>query len=92
MLWSLGGLFAIFGALVCLAGALISRFDTISLEDGIYFAFVTALTIGFGDITPTTRASRVLTVLLALLGVFFTGIAVAIAVHALSIALKAGAI
>jgi hypothetical protein len=33
-----------------------------TLSDTLYFAFVTVATVGFGDITPTTRGGRVATV------------------------------
>ena len=49
-----------------------------SLTDSVYFAFVTAFTIGYGDIVPTTAAGKVLAVVLSILGMVFLGIVVAI--------------
>ncbi len=42
--------------------------------DSLYFAFVTGLTIGYGDLAPTTPLSKVFTILYALLaiGLFVT--------------------
>lgn len=51
--------------------------------DSIYFGFVTALTIGYGDFVPTTLGARILSILLGMLGFIFTGILAAVAVHAL---------
>ncbi|MCG8585192.1 MAG: potassium channel family protein [Pirellulales bacterium] len=76
---------------MALAGSLIARFDRIPLEDAIYFAFIAAFTVGFGDVTPRTRIARCITVFLALIGVILTGISVAVAVRALDLALMLAA-
>lgn len=39
-----------------------------SLEDGIWLAFVTAATVGYGDVVPSTTASRIFSVFVVLLG------------------------
>ncbi len=39
-----------------------------SFDDGLWLAFTTAATIGYGDIVPTTTASRVLAVLVVVVG------------------------
>ena len=49
--------------------------------DALYWSFITATTVGYGDIRPSYRTSRVLSVLIALTGLVFTGIIVAIAVR-----------
>ncbi len=89
LLNELSGVFAIFVVLIAAAGVLISRFDGMPLEDAIYFAFITAFTVGFGDLTPRSRGARVITVFLALFGVIIVGVIVAVAVHALDTVLKA---
>ena len=88
LLYELGGVFVLFAAIICLAGVLISRFDALPLSDAIYFAFITAFTVGFGDVTPKSRGARIVTVVLAFLGVILVGIAVAVAVHALEMAME----
>lgn len=40
----------------------------ITLSDGLWLAFTTAATVGYGDIVPSTHASRVFSVLVVLLG------------------------
>ena len=84
----LAGLFLILGVFIVLAGTLIARFDKISIADGIYFACITCLTVGFGDIVPKTGATKVIAVILAILGLIVFGIVVAVAVHALDTALE----
>jgi voltage-gated potassium channel len=39
-----------------------------SLADGLWLAFTTAATVGFGDVVPSTHASRAFSVIVVLLG------------------------
>lgn len=39
-----------------------------TLQDGLWLAFTTAATVGYGDTVPTTEAGRVFAVLVVLLG------------------------
>jgi len=83
LMYELAGLFAGLGIVIFVGAVLLARLEDVSLEDAIYFAMVTALTVGFGDIAPRTRGGRVVTILLAFLGVVVLGIFVAIAGQAL---------
>lgn len=40
----------------------------LTLSDGLWLAFTTAATVGYGDIVPSTHASRAFSVLVVLLG------------------------
>lgn len=40
----------------------------ITLSDGLWLAFTTAATVGYGDIVPSTHASRIFAVIVVLLG------------------------
>jgi hypothetical protein len=71
-------------------GLLIGVLENWSVGDALYFTFVTGLTIGYGDIVPRQALTRVLTMGIALLGVFFTGLIAGIAVYALRMALIQG--
>ena len=44
---------------------------------------ITGLTVGYGDVVPTTILSRVVSVLVGLIGLIFFGILVAVATRAL---------
>ncbi len=46
-----------------------------------YFCAITALTIGYGDVVPTTDTGRVVAVLLGMQGVLITGLVTAAAVY-----------
>lgn len=87
LLAEFGEVLLVLAIIIVVAGILIARFDGISNEDGIYFAFVTALTIGFGDLVPRSRGARIVSILLAVIGLIMIGIVVAVSVHALDLAL-----
>ena len=55
-----------------------------SLADSVYFAFVSGLTIGYGDLAPKTLLTRVLAVMIGICGVLLTALVAAIAVKALN--------
>lgn len=69
-------------ALVILGGVLISQVEGKPISESIYFACITGLTIGYGDITPTTTLGRIISVAIGLIGIVFTGITVAVATRA----------
>lgn len=56
-------LFAIYLATALLVSVLFALFEQRGLMDGLWWAFVTGLTIGYGDIYPVTAAGQVLTVI-----------------------------
>lgn len=57
--------------------------ESISLADSLYLSFITAFTIGYGDIAPVTITGRVLSIFIGLLGIIFTGLVVAVSTRAL---------
>lgn len=58
------------------------------VSESLYFAFITAVPIGFGDIVPATSLGRVLSVGIGLVGMLFVGLIIAIAVRALTDTIK----
>ena len=79
-----------FGLLVWLVvnAAAIAYFEKIPFAEALYFAFVTGLTIGYGDISPVTPIGRVVAVLTGLVGILMTGLIAALAVYALKETMK----
>ena len=53
-----------------------------TLSDSIYYGFVTATTVGYGDFRPTRPASKAMAIIIAYLGLIQIGIIVALAVQA----------
>jgi Ion channel len=74
---------------VALLGLLAGRKEGWSRFDSVYWSFVTATTVGYGDIRPVKRASRIIAVVIALFGLTLTGILIAVGVHAATLALAA---
>ncbi len=71
-----------------LLGALaIAKVEGIDVGSSIYFALITALTIGYGDITPTTVIGKILSVLIGVVGVMVLGLVVAVITRALMLSM-----
>jgi hypothetical protein len=78
----LSGLIALMVAL----GLVVGMREGWSLQESIYFAFVSGLTIGYGDLAPKTLLARALAILIGVCGVLFTALLAAIAVKAINAA------
>ena len=74
---------------ITLIGQIVGRKEGWHRVDSFYWAFITATTIGYGDIRPTKRSSKLLSIFIGFAGLTFSGILVAVAVHAATIALAA---
>jgi len=74
---------------ITLLGQAVGKKEAWSRFDSFYWSFITATTVGYGDIRPTNRGSRALAIFIAFLGLILTGIVIAIAVHAGEKALNA---
>jgi len=61
-----------------------------SVHESIYFAFVSGLTIGYGDLAPKLLLARVLAIFIGICGVLVTALVAAIAVKALTAASECG--
>ena len=68
-------------------GLWIGRRESWSCSEALYFAFITATTVGYGDFHPSHSKSRFAAILIAFIGVLFTGIIVAVGLHALQISI-----
>jgi len=63
-------------------GVIVGLIEGWSVQDSIYFAFVSGLTIGYGDLAPKTLITRALAVAIGLCGILLTALVAAIAVQA----------
>jgi len=76
----LSGLLAVIAAL----GLVIGLIEGWSTHESIYFAFVSGLTIGYGDFSPSGFTTRALAIVIGLCGVLLTALVAAVTVKALS--------
>ena len=74
--------------LISLVGLWMARLETLSIADGLYFAWITATTVGYGDISPTSGLSQFVAIFDALLGITLTGIIVSIALSAAKLSIQ----
>ena len=74
--------------LIVINGWAISYVEKLPFGDALYFAFITGLTIGYGDIVVKTPVGRVLAVLIGFIGILFSGLIVAAALRAVGESLK----
>jgi hypothetical protein len=74
-------------AVIVALGVAIGWLEGWSLHESIYFAFVSGLTIGYGDFAPESALTRALAVVIGFCGVLVTGLVAAVAVKALTAAL-----
>jgi hypothetical protein len=64
-------------------GIIIGALEGWSMSESIYFAFVTGLTVGYGDLVPKSLLTRVLAILVGFCGILLTSLVAAVAVKAL---------
>lgn len=67
--------------IIAVLGSLLGRLEGWSKFDALYHAFIAATTVGYGDFHPQRKRSKLLAIAIALVGILFTGILVAIALH-----------
>ena len=75
-------------AVMVVLGLIIAWREGWSIGAGIYFAFVSGLTIGYGDLAPKHPMTRTLAIIIGAHGILLTGLVAAIAVQALEQATK----
>ena len=72
--------------LIAALGLVVGLLERWSVHESIYFAFVSGLPIGYGDLAPKSLLTRALAILIGVCGVLLTALVAAIAVKALTAA------
>ena len=67
-------------------GAIVGVIEGWGVGQGVYFAFITGLTIGYGDLAPQQALTRFLAVAIGFSGILLTGLVAALAVKAIQAA------
>ena len=81
--WRIKSVILALVAVVVAGAAAITLVEKMPFADTLYFAVVTGLTIGYGDIVPQTPGGRLVALLIGFVGILFTGLMVAVLVFAL---------
>jgi len=69
---------------VFILGQIIGRIESWNRFDAFYWSFITAFTVNYGDIIPIKKGSKIISMFIALIGIIFTGIIVAITIVAVT--------
>jgi hypothetical protein len=88
-LWIVAPMLLSLAAAVTLLGQIVGKKEGWTRFDSFYWSFITATTVGYGDLHPIKKGSKIISVVIALVGFTLTGIFVAVAVHSATIALSA---
>ena len=81
-IWHVKSVILALVALIMAGAVAITLIEKMPFADTLYFAFVTGLTIGYGDIVMKTPGGRLIALLIGLVGILFTGLMVAVLVYA----------
>ena len=64
-------------------GAIVGVLEGWGIGQGVYFAYITGLTIGYGDLAPRQPLTQLLAIVIGFSGVLLTGLVAALAVKAI---------
>lgn len=69
--------------IMVVTGFVVGELEGWPAGDGIYFAFISGLTIGYGDLAPHHAVSRTLAVMIGFVGILLMGLVTAVGVRSL---------
>ena len=73
---------------IIVLGQIVCHIEKWNKFDGLYWSFITATTVGYGDIRPLKKVSKALSVLIAFVGLMLTGIMIAVSLNTATIAFE----
>jgi voltage-gated potassium channel len=89
VLWLTKSIYAVLFGFIVLGGYVIGRVEGFPFGEGFYFAMITGLTIGYGDVTVVTTVGRAIAIALGFVGIILTGMMVSASVLAVQKAWQA---
>lgn len=75
-------------SVIALLGLITGIREGWNIVDSLYYAFITAFTIGYGDLSPTYPLTKIIAIVIGVFGFLFTGVLVAIAVESVRYTLQ----
>lgn len=75
-----------FLVIIIICGQFAGRKEGWSPMNTLYWTFITATTVGYGDMRPSQRRSKILSLIIAFAGLMLTGILVAVALSSANFA------
>ncbi len=67
---------------ILVLGLIVGRIENWKRSKAIYWSFITATTVGYGDVRPTRGLARFISVVIAVLGLILFGIIISVSVAA----------
>ena len=74
--------------MIVILGQWVGKQEAWNRLDALYFSFITATTVGYGDFRPASRCGKLLAIAIAFVGLLLTGIVVAIGLKAATVAFQ----
>ncbi len=84
-LYLAGPLLLFFVCVIVVLGQIVGKIEKWRKFDAFYWSFVTATTVGYGDLRPEGKGAKCLSIIIAFTGLIFTGIIIAIALESVSL-------
>ena len=81
-------LLIMFFLMITILALIAGRIECWNRFDALYWGFITALTVGYGDMRPVKKTTKSLSVVIAAFGIMFSGMLVAITIEASTRAFK----
>lgn len=75
-------------SVIVVLGQIVGKKESWTRYDALYWSFVTATTLGYGDFRPSRKISKTLAIVIAFTGIILTGILVSLALYSGSEAFK----
>lgn len=77
-------LLVLLSSILITLGLLVGRIEGWNKFDSIYWSLITAMTVGYGDIRPSKKSSKIFSIIITFIGIMLFGIIVAITVNTAS--------
>ena len=81
-------LFLLLGIIAVSLGQVVGRLEGWTPYNALYWSLITATTVGYGDIRPSRPSSKAMSIVIAFVGIMFTGILVSITLETSSVAFR----